>query len=279
MTDTEAAVGPAPAEVAPQAVGGTSPADALLAERDFLLRSIADLESEYGAGELDPQQFKALHDQYTVQAATVIQAIGRLELEPAAAPLAPKRRGRRALVTAALALALVAAAGSLLFGALGDRQPGQTITGNAQSAAGLDALARAARQSPDDYDAQLDYATALMQAGRASDALRAFDAAARLDPTAPEPKAYGGWLVFLAGLPDRALPRLDAAIAADPDYPDARFFRGMVLLRGRNDRAGALIEFRRFLELTPAGAERDTVQRLVDELESPATATTGGPPQ
>lgn len=164
----------------------------------------------------------------------------------------------------------------LLVRSTGERQPGQTITGNAQSTArDLDQLARQAREQPDDYDAQMAYAVALMTAGEAADALRVFDAAARLDPTSAAPRAYGGWILFLAGLTDESLQRLDAAVAADPGYPDARFFRGMVLLRGRSDPAGALVELRRFLELAPAGPERDRVQQLVDGLvEDSATTTT-----
>lgn len=258
--------------------GHTNPAvDALAAERDFLLRSIADLEAEHAAGELADERFHALHDQYTVQGATVLRAIERLEATPTAGPAAPAPRRRRRLLAAAVAGVVIVVGGASLASAVGDRRPGQTITGNAQSGGEtLDDVARAASRRPEDYGAQMAYATALMEAGEAVNALRAFDAAARLEPSAPAPKAYSGWLVFLAGLTDEALPRIEAAIAADPDYPDAHFFRGMVLLRGRNDTAGGLLELRRFLELAPAGPERDQVQQLVDSLEK-ASSTTSTP--
>jgi len=272
VTDTDAAP-----TVAPDGAGATTALDTLRAEREFLLRSLADLEAEHAAGELTDERFRALHDQYTVQAATVLRAIERLHQAPAEpAGTAPARhRGRRAVTAVLVAAVVVGGGGTLLARSLGEREAGQTITGNAQSQSDtLDTLARRARQRPDDFDAQMAYASALMQAGEAVDALRAFDIAARLDPSAPAPKAYGGWLVFLAGLTEEALPRIDAAIAADPDYPDAHFFRGMVLLRGRNDRDGALVELRRFLDLAPPGAERDQVQQLVASLEQPSTSTT-----
>lgn len=272
MTDTDAAP-----TVAPDGAGATTALDTLRAEREFLLRSLADLEAEHAAGELTDERFRALHDQYTVQAATVLRAIERLHQAPAEpAGTAPARhRGRRAVTAVLVAAVVVGGGGTLLARSLGEREAGQTITGNAQSQSDtLDTLARRARQRPDDFDAQMAYASALMQAGEAVDALRAFDTAARLDPSAPAPKAYGGWLVFLAGLTEEALPRIDAAIAADPDYPDAHFFRGMVLLRGRNDRDGALVELRRFLDLAPTGTERDQVQQLVASLEQPSTSTT-----
>lgn len=251
---------------------------ALAAERDFLLRSLADLEAEHAAGELTEDHFRHLHDQYTVQAATVLRAIERVGTPTGAPVVRRPRRRRRVLAGAALVLALAGAGGTLLARSLADRQDGETITGNAQSTPdNLAVLARAARQRPDDFDAQMTYAAALMEDGQAVEALRTFDAASRLDPTSAAPKAYGGWIVFLAGLTDDALPRLDAAIATDPSYPDAHFFRGMVLLRGRGDTAGALVELRRFLDLAAPGPERDQVQAVVDQLESDPSTTTTSP--
>ena len=251
-------------------------AAALEAERDFLLRSIADLEAEHRAGELADERFRELRDEYTVQAATVLKALEQLS-GAAPAPSAPPTKtggGRPAWVIAAVVVT-VAVSGLLLARALGERGPGQTITGNAQTAtADLATLERQARQRPGDARAQSEYAQALLGADRAADALRAFDAAARLDPADPEPKAYAGWVVFLAGLTDEALVRIDAAIAIDPAYPDARFFRGMVLLQGRNDRVGALTELREYLRTGAPGPDRDRVVRLVEELE----ASRQGPP-
>jgi len=249
---------------------------ALRAERDFLLRSLADLDAEHAAGDLTEDRYRELHDRYTVQAATVLRALERVEHETAPSPTPPPPRRQRGRIAAIItAAAVLVVGGVLLVRAAGDRQPGQTITGNAHAAADdLDALARAARQRPDDADAQLAYATALMEDRQLADALRAFDDAARLDPANPVPKAYGGWIVFLAGLPDEALTRLDAAVAADPDYPDARFFRGMVLLRGRQDETAALAEFREYLRLAPNGPERQQVQAVVDQLTGDAVTST-----
>ena len=268
---------------ATQPIAGEDPAAAALrAERDFLLRSLADLDAERAAGELTDARYRELHDRYTVQAATVLRALDRLEQEAAPLPVAPQRRDfLRRVAAGLLAAALVAGGAALLVNAADDRQPGQTITGNAQSATDdLDALARAARARPDDADAQLAYATALMEDRQLVDALRAFDVAARLEPDNPVPHAYGGWIVYLADLPDEALTRLDAAVAADPDYPDARFFRGMVLLRGRQDQPAALAEFREYLRLAPDGPEREQVQALVDRLaeaQMPTTSTPAAP--
>ena len=260
-------------------VGDNGTIAALTAERDFLLRSLADLDAEHAADELTDDRYNELRDRYTVQAATVLRALKRLNAEAPTTTVASTRHRRRVrrLAEAAAVFAVLAGGGALLVNAADDRQPGQTITGNAQSAApDLGALARDARQRPDDPTAQLAYASALMDDGKLVDALKAFDTAARLDPGNPVPKAYGGWIVFLAGLTDEALTRLDAAVAIDPVYADSRFFRGMVLLRGRQDQPGALTELREYLRLAPDGPERDQVQTLVDSLQN-TTTTTGSP--
>lgn len=270
----------------PAGAAGADRLAGLRAERDFLLRSIADLEAEHDAGELADERYHQLLDGYTVQAATVLRAIDHLRADDGGVePVAP-RRPRRVLAIVAVTLAVGVASGGLLVRSLGDRQPGQTITGNAQStepmagmdmAPDLEALAATARDRPQDARAQYAYAQALLKAQRVVDALVAFDAAARLDPADPAPQAYAGWIVFLGGLPDAALKRLDAAVATDPSYPDARFFRGMTLLRGRNDTAAALVELREYVRLATPGPDRDEVQALVTELEQPTSTTSAAP--
>ena len=57
-------------------------------ERDFLLRSLDDLEAEYAAGDIDDRDYEALTDDYTVRAAETIRAIElhRTELAASARP-------------------------------------------------------------------------------------------------------------------------------------------------------------------------------------------------
>lgn len=254
----------------------------LRARRDFLLRSLADLEAEHASGELPAERYQQLHDDYTVQAATVLKALAQVDASvhegphPAPPLGAPRRRHLSPIVMLSV-LAIIVLGGVLLTKAVGGRTQGQTITGNAQSTeTDLETLARAVRARPDDANAQLDYGQALLQARRASEALKAFDAAARLDPSDPAAKAYGGMVVYLAGLVDESIRRLDAAVAVDPSYPDARFFRGLVHLRGRNDPATALVDLQEYLRLVPPGPERDQVQALVAEIEG-ANVDDGAP--
>jgi cytochrome c-type biogenesis protein CcmH/NrfG len=244
---------------------------ALESERDFLLRSIADLDSEREAGNLGTDRYEELRDDYTARAAAVLRSLeAGIDARPAPPPVSWRRK---ALVVLGL-VGFATAAAVLLAGALGQRLPGQTVTGNAQSS-GPDsgaALKRQVQEHPDDPAAHLAYARFLL-GSKPAEAVREFDTAARLDPGNAEAHAYAGWVVFLAARSDpsvagplitSALKRLDAAVAADPNYPDAHFFRGMVLFRGRNDPAGAVPEFERYLALVPDGPQTEQVKNLLD---------------
>ncbi|MET0920065.1 MAG: hypothetical protein ABWY77_02565, partial [Acidimicrobiia bacterium] len=47
----------------------------LHSERDFLMKSLDDLELEYESGGIDDESYQALHDDYTARAAATIRAL------------------------------------------------------------------------------------------------------------------------------------------------------------------------------------------------------------
>jgi len=102
----------------------------LESERDFLLRSIADLETERDAGNLDEERYRALKDDYTARAAAVLRSIELGRDAAAAPPPVPKKRK---LATGGAGVAFVVVAALALAAASGNRHDGQTMTGNAQS--------------------------------------------------------------------------------------------------------------------------------------------------
>jgi cytochrome c-type biogenesis protein CcmH/NrfG len=264
------------------------PADraALEAERAFLLRSLDDLDAERAAGNVDDGTYETLHADYTARAAAVIRA-----LESGAAPRLPSAPSRPRWAGAAVAAGVVAfalASAFFLARAVGTREPGATATGNDEVAGDRIATLRAAAEArPDDYSARIALARALVASDRVA-ALQEYDAAAALDPTQPEPVAYGGWIIGLAArgapaadrdlLVSRALARLDAAVRLDPEYPDAYVFRALVRTDA-GDAAAAVPDFQHFLRLAPSDHPlRATVQdALARALELSQTPTTGGP--
>jgi cytochrome c-type biogenesis protein CcmH/NrfG len=258
---------------------------ALEAERDFLLRSLDDLESERDAGNIDHETYRTLHEDYTARAAVVIRSL-RDDTEPAL-PEAPRASRRTKLITIVL---IVAFAGVTVFGltrALGSRSPGETITGNSDTTEQTDeealaSLAAAAADAPDSYDARIAYARMLLGSDLAQ-ALREFDAAAQLDPSQPEPPTYIGWINALAARatdpgPDRdaliarAQESLDQAIGLDPTYQDAYVYRALFNSTVQNDPAAAIPDFQQFLALAPTD---HPMRAIVEGALADAEATIG----
>lgn len=260
----------------------------LESERDFLLRSIADLEAEREAGNLEEDRYRALKDDYTARAAAVLRSI---EEGPAALPAPEPLARKRKLLTGGGVLVFVLVASLALAAAVGSRRDGDTITGNAQSDsaptggqpadARRAALERQVSEHPDDPTAHLVYANYLAEVGELPAAVKEYVAAANLDPNNAEAQTGAGWLTFLAAaqisdpktaaeVMDRALVRLDAAVAAAPDKADAYFYRGMLQFRGRKNPKAAVPDFERYLALVPDGALNEQVKQVLEQARQQA---------
>src|SRR5438045_1411526 len=91
-----------------------------------------------------------------------------------------------------------------------------------------------------------DYTARAAAAIRSLDAIHEFGAAARLDPSQPEPQTYAGWAGALLAqqvkdaqarrpLLDASLARVSEVTQKFPDYPDAHALKGVILYRFRGD--------------------------------------------
>jgi tetratricopeptide (TPR) repeat protein len=275
-------------------------------EREFLLRSLDDLDDEYDAGNLDDDEYERLRDDYTARAAVVIRAI-RTGL--VVRPEAPPRSSRRNVLAIVATVITIVGAAVLLGRSLGERTNGGTASGNDQIQveetttvpvaeelaawqAQHDEYQRRVTESPDDAQAHLEYARFLMSPVPGSEgdlsplvqAVGEFGRVVELDPTNVEAHAYGGWALNLssAGIPDdaqrqqvvaAALQLIDEAIRLDPDYPDAQFFRGFTMIQRDGDYAGAQPYLERYLELVPEGEFSDRVRQVLANADTATTTT------
>ncbi len=238
---------------------------ALENERDFLLRSLDDLEAEREVGNVDDGTYTTLRDDYTARAAAAIRSLDEgTDLTPPDPPAA-SRVVRTLTVGGIIVFALVAA--FALTRAVGQRHPGQTITGNKQTAGSTTvpdpgpALAADAKANPKSYAANIAYARYLLGKNDFNDALHEFGAASLLDPSQPEPPTYAAWAgallaeqisdpkarepVFAA-----SLDRINEVITAHPKYPDAYALKGVILFQFEGDAKHAIPQFQQFLLLT-----------------------------
>ena len=258
---------------------------ALANERDFLLRSLSDLDDERDEGNIDLEKYAILHADYTARCASVLRAIadsssgagagGNKPNELRATQDSSALRRRLAVWVGVVAFAVVTAV-SLSFG-MGARLPGQFVTGPAPSGAtggaSLAALEAAVAKSPDDIEAHRSLARAYLSQQRYADGLKEFDAVVRLAPNDTEAHAYGGWILRLAGLPDDGLARIERALAIDYSYPDAHFFKGIIYLRDKSNPSAAIPEFQLYLAAVPDGGQSAAVRQL---LAQAVAASSGG---
>ncbi len=180
-------------------------------ERNFLLRSLDDLDAERGVGDVDDADYQSLHNDYTRRAAEVVRSIDNQRAAHRRAKGSTPTAQRVATVVAVVVLAVLA--GVLLARSVGFRSPSGTATGGIrQSSVGL-----------------LAEADTLTREGAWPEAIDIYDEVLANSPANTEALTYRGWLTARLGDPDAGLDDITEAIAVDPDYPDARVFAAILL--------------------------------------------------
>lgn len=254
---------------------------ALEEQRDFLLRSLADLDREHAAGDMTDEDHAALKDDYTARAAEVIRAIEAQEAAFAAArrPSSP----RRTAAWVAVVMVFAGLAGLLAANAMGARKPGESASGGVN-----------VRQST----TQRAVECTNQMTSSPDAAFECFEDVLEDDPTNAVALTWSAWQLSLAAdategvdqltLQATAAIRLDEAVEADPDYSYARAFRAVVAYRnGRYaDAQRYLEEFRRVNPSSQAveiieqmGLEANIERALAEEGPGPTSTTTTAAPE
>lgn len=255
--------------------------EGLESERDFLLRSLDDLELERASGSIESDSYETLHDDYTARAAAVIRALrDGVDARPTRAPVSWKRRV--VVIGGVAAFAALVAVG--LAAALGARLPGQTASGNAGPAVSAprddesrrEKLEQAIARNPDDVGSRLLLAPILEADGDLVGALRRYDEIIAIDDANAKAHAQAGRIIYLtagrattdeaAALVARSRNELDRAVELDPEYVDARFFRAIILANEYGDFAGAQNDLQRYLLAAPNGPFADQARQLLADV-------------
>ena len=246
--------------------------DELVAEREFLVRSLADLESERDEGGIDAATFATLHSDYTARTAAVLRLLGgAADTRPKKAPIPKERRMFAYVAIAVFAVGLAFA----LAKSAGTRAPGGALTGKTPG-----------QVDPNSFDGHVESARQLQNAGRFPDALVEYTAAQKLEPSRadvrvefaqmliawirsdskPDPKEVGLKVVA-------AEAALDRALTIDPQYASAYAFKGVVLLQFRGEPAKAKPFFEKYLAIAPNGIYEPMARSLLAGLATPTTTT------
>lgn len=229
-------------------------------ERDFLLRSLDDLERERAAGDVEPEDYESLKDSYTSRAADVLRRLSA----PDAPVATPRRRNRAALVAWVAGIVAVAVlAGWLVARSSGERRPGQVASGNIESDSVSGLLAQARGQlNPVEPGPAIDLYGQVLE----------------LEPDNVEALTYLGWLSVLSSgqatdvdeagrLFETGLILLRQATTVDDTYADPHCFLGIAFSR-IDDPEAAESEFERCLDLDPPAEVRGMVESALERVQS-----------
>jgi tetratricopeptide (TPR) repeat protein len=233
---------------------------ALEEQRDFLLRSLQDLEREHDAGDVDDHDYASLKDDYTARAARSIRAIDAHHARVAAAR--PPRSWPRTLAVLAGVVAFAVVAGVLVARFAGRRQAGDTLTGDIRESTRT----------------QLDNARLALQQERYHDAIEIYDAVLADQPDNIEAMAYKGRAQIANGDMDGVRTLIDAA-ETDPDYPDTHYFlAGAFAIARRYDTALQELDHLDALDPPPdLAAAADDLRIQIEALQAASTSTTAPP--
>jgi cytochrome c-type biogenesis protein CcmH len=258
------------------------------------LRALRELDFEHDAGHVSDSDYAQLRARYEAEAAEALRALDAL------APAAPvsevkERRETPAATTTARGWRHPAALGAgaaalLVFGvAIGvgivrytepDRMAGMAPTGS-RPLAGMETEAPSAANAPRGpvtpqmLQGMLEAARSSLFAGRYGEAIAAYQAILKRDPDNVEALTYMGLIAGVAArgehgpeMIDRSLELFDRALKLQPDYPAALLYRGQVLYEAKNDAAGAIRSWERFVQVMPPGEDRSRVEKLIAEARA-----------
>jgi len=218
---------------------------ALEEERDFLLRSLDDLERERAAGDVDDHDYRTLRDDYTARAAEVLRAIDA----GTAAPPAEEPRSRRRLWTTLAGFALVAVVAGVLVAQASGRRGNGTITG-------LDVTA-ASRQ--------LAACQSIEREGDPDEALACYGEVLDAVPANVEALTFRGWLQVREFEVEDGLEDLDAAVQLAPRSTAPYIFRASGRARS-GDAPGAVADLAAFYANDPSEEEAGLAEQFREAI-------------
>lgn len=232
-------------------------------EKRFLFESLADLEREHAAGDVDEHDYVALKDSYTARAARLIA-----ELDATSDEKSRTRRPRN-IVWAVSVLVLAVVSGVLVANNSGERRTGQVMTGTVDDGSVSSLLVQARSMGMSDIPAVLDLYSRVLA----------------IEPDNIEALTYFGWYSVLSATQEsdqaRAAERLESGLVlmrqatiTDSTYPDAHCFLGITFFRFLDDPQAAEPEIDACLESNPPAEVATLVEGLADQVDEAITGTT-----
>lgn len=212
-------------------------------ERDFLLKSIDDLDREHEAGDVDPDDYDELRRGYVARAADAIRAVDAdVATLRSQRETVPRRRGRALVWFGGVALFTVVA-GVLLANALGSRGEGAGLTGTGSMPGDESATCRSLSMS------------------KPAEGVTCYDKFLEDQPDDVDALTYQGWAKVRSGDVEGGSAQFDRVIELDPTFADVHVFKASVL-KNAGDFVGAKAELDRVYDLNPSPIVTSTLEQM-----------------
>jgi tetratricopeptide (TPR) repeat protein len=262
--------------------------DELNEEKSALYRAIRELEFDYHAGHLSEDDFGELRSRYEARAARVLKELDALEAsrpkreEPspargpvpaASAPARPRAWTRHPLALVGGGVVLVIFGVSLGLGVARFTEPDRTaVPPGSRLPVPMDMPGMGAAETgrpipPEMLRGMLEAAHQSLDGGRYQEAIAAYQAVLKRDPKNVDAITHLGVILAVAGHTDNALEAFDKASAIDPGYAHAWWDKARLLYEAKQDYAGAIRAWEKFVALVPSGEDRDRALRLIQEAK------------
>jgi cytochrome c-type biogenesis protein CcmI len=225
-------------------------------QRGFLQRSLADLEREHAAGDLDDTDHATLEADYERRLASVSAAI---EEGRATFSAARRTQPKRTILVVVAVIVFALACGVGVAKVAGRRVAGDSVSGDVP----LTSRERLAQCLAD-----------FAEKGNFAASAGCYDDVARADPTNVEAKTYGPGVRVMTGDPStdpdyvQRVVDLTEIATANPSYPDVHAFLAVGFYKlGRADSARA--ELRKLDSLNPSPAITGILSGFRSQIEKP----------
>ena len=270
------------------------PREPLVERKMAALRALRELDFEHESGHVSDDDYVELRARYEAETAAVLTELDRLggEIEPApprraAQPVTPTSAWRHPLTLGAGAVALVVFGITLGVGIVRYTEPdrsAETPMPGSRPLASLDSQGAPAAPSgaapggaapaargpipPEVMRGMLQAARQSLEAERFGEAIAAYQAVLKRDPSNVDAMTHLGLIVAMGGHADSALETFTKALSIDPNYAPAYLYRGQVLLEAKKDSAGAVAAWEKYVAIMPPGEPRERVTKMIADVKA-----------
>ncbi|HSE05337.1 MAG TPA: tetratricopeptide repeat protein [Methylomirabilota bacterium] len=261
-------------------------------EKAALYRALRELDFDHEAGHLSDPDYQGLRERYESRAGALITELDALgpvaRRSPEVLPAPPRSsttQEARASWTRHPATFAAGAVALVVFGVIigvnagrfterdesftppGARLP---VPGPPPSPVGppMTQLEPGKPIPPEMLAGMLQAARQSLFEGRYSEAIAAYQAVLKRDERNVDAMTHLGLIIAAGGHADSALETFDRALKIDPKYAPAYLYQGQVLYEQKQDYAGAVAAWERFMALEPKGEDHDRVAELVKRARS-----------